>query len=182
MLINGANLCMDGLVQITRWPAKRNNILDDLMHLYIFLSIMLRESAKFTIETATCCLFRLIKLQPGECLFRFLVESSFFLHTPSAREPSVVFETVLIFLVIILDLPFPLQMFWVATFFWKTYQASLYLIFITNRFHDANKPLAKDMLSLRLCTDLPIQQKPGYLDFCEMYVFPVVRLYCKHIF
>ena len=94
VLINGANLCMDGLVQITWWSAKWNNILDDLMHLYIFLSITLREGGKFTIDTATCCLFRLIKLQSGECLFRFLVESSFFLHTPSAREPSVVFETV----------------------------------------------------------------------------------------
>ena len=73
-------------------------------------------------------------------------------------------------------------MFWVATFFWKTYQASLYLIFITDRLHDANEPLAKGMLSLRLCPDLPIQQKPGYLDFCEMCVFPAVRLYCKHIF
>ena len=182
MLINGANLCMDGLVQITRWSAKRNNI-EDLVIIYTSLSITLHKGGKFTMNSAKRCLFfRLIKLHPGECLFRFLVESSFFLHTPSAREPSVVFETVLIFLVIILDLPFPLQMFWVATFFWKTYQASLYLIFITNRFHDANKPLAKDMLSLRLCTDLPIQQKPGYLDFCEMYVFPVVRLYCKHIF
>ena len=64
------------------------------MHLYIFLSIMIREGGKFTIDTTTCCLLRLIKLQPGECLFRFLVESSSFLHTPSAREPSVVLETV----------------------------------------------------------------------------------------
>ena len=41
-------------------------------------------------------LFRLIELQPGEHLFRFLVESFFFLQLPSAQEPSVVFETVLL--------------------------------------------------------------------------------------
>ena len=50
-------------------------------------------------------------LQPGECLFRFLVESSFFLHTPSACAGNL----------------------------------------------------------LQLC--LPIQQKPGYLEFREMSVF-----------
>ena len=63
------------------------------MPIYILLSITLREGGKFTIDTAKR-FFRLIELQPGECLIRFLVESSFFLHTPSARKPSVVFETV----------------------------------------------------------------------------------------
>ena len=72
---------------------KINNILDDLMHIYIFLSIMLHEGGKFTIDTAKRCLFRLIEPPPGEYLLRFLVESSFFLHTPSMWEHSVVFET-----------------------------------------------------------------------------------------
>ena len=151
MLINGANLCLDGLVQITWWSAKWINILDDLMHIYIFLSIMLREGGKFTIDTAKCCLFRLIELQPGECLFWFLVESSFFLHMLSTREPSVVFETVFLSYYSISSI------FRRRPFSEKPIQASLYLIYITNRLHDANKLLAKDMLTLRLCPDLPIQ-------------------------
>ena len=27
---------------------------------------------------------------------------------------------------------------------------------------------------LKLCPDLPIQQKPGYLEFCEMHSFHIV--------
>ena len=34
----------------------------------------------------------------------------------------------------------------------------------------------------RLCPDLPIPKKPGYLEFCEMRVFRPVRLCCQHIF
>ena len=67
-----------------------------LVHIYIFLSITLRKGGKFTINTAKRCLFRIIKLQPGECLFEFLVETSFILHVPFVREPSVVLETVLL--------------------------------------------------------------------------------------
>ena len=54
------------------------------------------RGGEFTINTTKRCLFRLIELQPVECLFRLLVKSSFFLHTSSAREPSVVFETALL--------------------------------------------------------------------------------------
>ena len=71
----------------------KTKYIEDLMLIYIFLSITLREGGKFTINTTKRCLFRLIKLQLVECLFRLLVESSFFLHTPSTQEPSVVFET-----------------------------------------------------------------------------------------
>ena len=43
------------------------------MLVYIFLSIALHEAVggggEFTINTAKCCLLRLIELQPGECLF-----------------------------------------------------------------------------------------------------------------
>ena len=56
--------------------------IEDLMLVYIFLSITLREGGKFTINRAKH-LFRLIKLQPGKYLFRLLAESSFFVHTPS---------------------------------------------------------------------------------------------------
>ena len=43
-----------------------------------FLSIILRKGREFTINTANRCLFRLIELRPGECLFQVFVESSFF--------------------------------------------------------------------------------------------------------
>ena len=77
----------------------KTKYIEDLMLIYIFLSVTLREGGGgggFTINTTKRCLFRLIELQPVECLFRLLVESSFFLHTSSAREPSVVFETALL--------------------------------------------------------------------------------------
>ena len=90
-------------------------------------------------------LFRLIELQPGEHLFRFLVESFFFLQLPSAQEPSVVFETVLLLCPYSRSFNFGWQ-----TFFEKTIQASLYLICIINRLHDANEPLVKDIS--RLCS------------------------------
>ena len=62
----------------------------------------------------------------------------------------------------------------------KVVQESLHLIRTMNRLYDADKPLGKDMC--RICPDLPIQKKPGYLEFCEMRVFRVVRLCCQHIF
>ena len=74
----------------------KTKYLEDLMLIYIFLSITLREGENFTINTAKRCLFRVIELQPVECHFRLSVESSFFLHTPSSRGPSVVFETALL--------------------------------------------------------------------------------------
>ena len=90
-------------------------------------------------------LFRLIELQPGEHLFRFLVESFFFLQLPSAQEPSVVFETVLLLCHYSRSFNFGWH-----TFFEKTIQASLYLICIINKLHDANEPLVKDIS--RLCS------------------------------
>ena len=43
-----------------------------------------------------------------------------------------------------------------------------------------DEPLANDIL--RLCTDLPIQQKSGYLEFLEMHILRVVGWCCKDIF
>ena len=43
--------------------------MEDLMLIYSFLSITLHEGGKFTINSVKRCLFRLTKLQPGECLF-----------------------------------------------------------------------------------------------------------------
>ena len=84
--------------------------IEDLMLVYIFLSITLREGGKFTINRAKH-LFRLIKLQPGKYLFRLLAESSFFVHTPSVQCLKLYFVFVIIF-----DLPVPLHKFWWANF------------------------------------------------------------------
>ena len=54
--------------------------LEDLMLIYMFLSITLHKGREFTINTANRCLFRLIELQPSECRFLFLAESSFLLY------------------------------------------------------------------------------------------------------
>ena len=132
-----------------------------LVLIHIFLSITLRKGGKCTINTATRCLLRIIELQPaGECLFEFLVESSFFLHTTSARQPSVVLETVLLLsFVVILYLLFPLHKFSAASFSWN-YNPRISVSDLYNKqVHDANEPLAKDIF--RLCPDLPIQRKPG---------------------
>ena len=42
--------------------------------------------------------------------------------------------------------------------------------------------LLQKILILRLCPDLPIQQKPGYTEFCEICIFHVVQLCCKRTF
>ena len=55
----------------------KTKYIEDLMLIYIFLSIMLHKGREFTINTAKRS-FRLIELQPGECLFLFFLESSLF--------------------------------------------------------------------------------------------------------
>ena len=40
----------------------KTKYIEDLMLIYMFLSIMLREGREFTINTANHCLFRLIEL------------------------------------------------------------------------------------------------------------------------
>ena len=65
---------------------------DDLMLIYIFLSIALLEGGKFIISTAKCCLFRLTELQPVECLFSINSWQkilSFFLIPPAGALCSV---------------------------------------------------------------------------------------------
>ena len=54
--------------------------LEDLMLIYMLLSITLHKGREFIINTANRCLFRLIELQPSECRFLFLAESSFLLY------------------------------------------------------------------------------------------------------
>ena len=70
----------------------KTKFIKDLMLIYIFLSITLPEGKKFTINTTKRCLFRFIELQPAECLFQLLVESS----STSTQEASVVFEAALL--------------------------------------------------------------------------------------
>ena len=73
---------MYGWIGLNDMMICKTKYIKDLMLIYIFLSITLREGGKFTINSAKC-LFRLIELPPGEYLFRLLVGSSFFVHTPS---------------------------------------------------------------------------------------------------
>ena len=91
---------------------------------------------------------------------------------PSVQEPSVVFETAVLLCCYSPCSIFLFTNFGRRPFSEKVIQASLHLICIINRLHNANEPLAKDIF--RLCPDLPIQKKPGYLEFCEMGIFRVV--------
>ena len=128
------------MVQITWWYAERNNI-EDLILIYIFLSITLREGGKFTMNTAKRCLLKTL--------------SSYALR---ARAFYIVWNcnsSLSLFLI----LHFLFTNFGRQPFSKETIHPSLYLICIINRLHDANEPLAKDIL--RLCPDLHvrIQQK-----------------------
>ena len=87
----------------------------------------------FIINTAKRCLLRLIKLQPGECVFLIHVGKFF----PSfSYPPRVVFESVHLSIVF-LDLPFsPTQILHGNCFTEKkTIQGSLHLICIINMLH-----------------------------------------------
>ena len=88
-------------------------------------------------------LFRHIELQPGEYLFRFSVESSFFLHMPSVQEHAIVFETVLLLCLYSWSSISSSQVLGANFFLKKLHciQASLYLICIINRLHDANNKM-----------------------------------------
>ena len=166
---------MDGLIQITWWSAKQNNIENSLflVHIYIFLSITLRKGGKFTINTAKCCLFR-HRTAAAWMPFRILGRNFFysscalcagtFCSAWNCTSSLSLFSILYFFFTNFRRRPFPEI----------TIQGSLYLICTINRLYDANEPLAKDIL--RLCPDLPIQQKPGYLVFNEMRVFRVVWL------
>ena len=99
-------------------------------HLHFCFNYNTREGGKFTINTTKRCLFRLIELQPVECLFRLWVESSFFLHTPSVREPSVVFETALLLCCYSQSSISSSQIFGGSLFLKKFTEASLHLIHI----------------------------------------------------
>ena len=75
----------------------KTKYIEDLMLIYIFLSITLREEGKFTINTTKRCLFRLSEMQPVECPFS-LHGGKFFLspYVFYAGAFSIVFETVLL--------------------------------------------------------------------------------------
>ena len=180
MLINGANWRMDGLVQIVWWSVKRST--DDLMLIYIFLSIALLEGGKFIISTAKCCLFRLTELQPVECLFSInsWQKNSFFLPLPPAGALCSVWNWLLCYFS---RSSMSSHKFWVATFsLKKTIQWSLHLIRIINRVHKWATCKENKTNTETSKMDLPIQQKPGYHEFCEMRIFWVVRLCCNRIF
>ena len=119
------------------------------------------------------CLCRLIKMQPGEFLFQFFMHGkflflfSFFLCTASGSLPQCL--KLHLFVVRFLNLPFPIHKLWAATinFLKKTVKGSLHLICIVKGCtKQATSNNAKDKMVeviQRLCPDLPIQQKPGYL-------------------
>ena len=86
---------MVGLVQIT-WSIKRKYRRFNA-HYFIF-SFQLRHAR---VNTARRCLFRLIELQPAECLFNFWRKIISFFFIP----PSIVFETVLFLCQVFLNLP-----------------------------------------------------------------------------
>ena len=50
----------------------KTKYIEDLMLIYMFLSITLREEGKFTINPTKRCLFRLSDMQPVECPFPVL--------------------------------------------------------------------------------------------------------------
>ena len=58
----------------------------------------------------------------------------------------------------------------------------LHLIRIIKGLHDANEPLARDVLKGCVQISPSWLPKAGYIEFCEMRIFRVVRLCCKHIF
>ena len=157
----------------------KTKYIEDLMLIYIFLSIMIHEGEKLTINTTKHCLFKLIELQPVECLFRLLVESSFSLHNALCTGAfcSVWNSTSSLLLFSIFHFLF--TNFGGRPFSEKIIQTSPHLICIINRLHNANQPLAKDIF--RLCPDIPIQKNPVYPEFCAMLVFRVVRFCCQHI-
>ena len=159
---------MNRLIGSNYMMIRKTKYIEDLMRIYISFQLRYGRWGGFTINTTKRCLLRLIELQPVECHFQLLVESSFFLHTPSAQESSVVFETALL-----------CRYSRSSTSSSQILGSDLFYRII-NRLHDANEPFVKDIF--RLCPDLPIQKKPCYLEFCEMHVFCVVRLYCQHIF
>ena len=81
---------------------------------------------------------------------------------PFTLEPSVVFETVFLLCYYSRSCISSSQILGVKPFSEKSIQASLCMTCIINSLHDASKPLAKDIL--RLCLDLPTQQKASYLE------------------
>ena len=107
-------------------------------------------------NTTKRCLFRLIELQPVECLF-LIVGGKLFLSSYALRAGafcSVWNCTSSLSLFSIFHFLF--TNFGRRPFSEKVIQASLHLIRIINRLHDADEPLAKDIF--RLCPDLPIQK------------------------
>ena len=85
------------------------------------------------------------------------------------RKPFVVFETASTCSLLVSSIfHFLCTNFgWRPLIFWKTVKGSLHLICIINRLHEqATSKWCKKQVAggiLRLCPDLPIQHKPGYL-------------------
>ena len=145
------------------------------MFIYIFFSIKLPKGRKFIINTTKHCLFRLIKLKP----VRLLVESSFFLHTPTMWEPSLVFETVVLLCRYSRSSISSSQILGGDLFLKKlSKHLCIWSDKWINRLHDANKPFAKD-INIKAVSRSP---QPGYHELCEICIFHVVQSCCEHTF
>lgn len=128
--------------------------------------------------------------------FPYLAENScilFLLYFILLLKPSVVFETVLVLCWFSWSSISFLQILGSDLIWKKTIQGSMLLICIMNRLHKwatferkQNKHSKEQDgrgISLRLClhVDLPKKQKHGYLEFCQILIFRVLWLFCKHI-
>ena len=128
------------------------------------------QGGEFAINTAKCCLLGLIKLQPGECLFQFLVESSFLIYTFSSQEPSLVqFAAVLLQS----HCSFPLHKLWATTFLWKNYPNISVSDLYNKLVAECERATCKRCIKAVSRSPHPLQ-KPGYLEFCKMCIFGFV--------
>ena len=153
-------------------------------HLHFPFIIALLEGGKFIISTAKYCLFRLMELQPVECLFSINSWQkilSFFLIPPAEALCSV-WNWLLCYFS---RSSMSSHKFWVATFsLKKTIQWSLHLIRIINRLHKWATCKRKQNKHRNKQDGSPHPTKAWweYHEFCEMRIFWVVRLCCNRIF
>ena len=142
------------------------------MFIWVLLSIALHGGGggNFIINTAKRCLLRLVKLQPGECVFLIHVGKFF----PSFSYPRrVVFESVHLSIVF-LDLPFsPTQILHGNCFTEKkTIQGSLHLICIINMLHkSATCERKRNKCSNKLDGSPHPPNAWSDLKFCEVRIF-----------
>ena len=116
------------------------------MLIYKFLSIKLCKGGKFIINTAKRFCLDSSNWSQFNIFFWLLVESSFFLHTPSMWEPSLVFETVVLLCRYSRSSISSSQILGGNLFLKKlSKHLRIWSDKWINRLHDANKPFAKDI-------------------------------------